>query len=330
VPPVRIFLTGATGYIGRALCRQLAADGHELHALVRPATRVEPLVAAGVTFYPGDIRERVSMREGMSGADWVVHAAADLDLAGPAGRMEAVNVGGSENVAALAFKLGVGRFLSISSVAYFGGSPEDGSAAVEESPPLLPFPTRYCATKHAGERAIRVWAARGLPVHTIYPSLVYGAPSKREGANALLRQLALGRFPALVGADRIASWVHLDDVVDAVVRVMAHAAPGSAHLLAGEALSVRELAARVALASGVPAPRREVSVATARWALRLARPLFRLVGRRPPIAATQLDSLARHWNFDDGRARRELGWRPRPLDEGLPMTLRQLFELPAP
>ena len=289
---------------------------------------MEPLVAAGVALHLGDVRERASMREGMSGADWVVHAAADLDLDGPPGRMEAVNVEGSENVASLAFKLGVGRLLSVSSVAYFGGSPEDGSAAVEDSPPRLPFPTRYSATKHAGERAIRAWAARGLAVHTVYPSLVYGPPGKREGANALLHQLARGQFPALVGADRIASWVFLDDVVDGIVRVMAQAAPGSAHLLAGEALSVRELARKVAALSGVPAPRREVSVATARWALRLGRPLLRLAGRRPPKAASQLRSLARHWNFDDGRARRELTWRPRPLDEGLPPTLRETSGLP--
>ena len=102
------------------------------------------------------------MREGMSGADWVVHAAADLDLRGPAGRMAAVNVGGSENAASLAFKLGVPRFLSVSSVAYFGGSPDDGSPGNEDTPVHSTFPTPYSETKHRGERAIRAWAERGL------------------------------------------------------------------------------------------------------------------------------------------------------------------------
>lgn len=321
---MRIYVTGATGYLGRALCRRLVADGHEVRALVRDPERGRVLGEIAVALFPGDVTDRASLREGMSGADWVIHAAADLDLAGPPGRMEAVNVQGSENVASLAHKLGVPRLLSVSSVAYFGGSPDDGSAATEESPPLRPFPTRYSATKHEGERAIRAWAARGLAVVTVHPSLIYGPPGKKEGANAILRQIALRRFPALVGADRLASWVFLDDVVDGIVRAMARAAPGAAYLMAGEAVTVRELARTVGEMAGVAPPRREVSVATARWALRLALPLYRLRGRRPPMPITQLDSLARHWNFDDAHARRELDWHPRGLRDGLAATLPHL------
>ncbi len=298
-----------------------------MRALVRATSRVEALADLPLERFHGDVLDRASMREGMSGADWVIHAAADLDLSGPPGRMEAVNVTGSENVASLAFKLGVGHFLSVSSIAYFGGSPADGTPATESAEPWRPFPTRYSATKHDGERAIRGWAERGLVVHTVYPSLIYGPPGKKEGANSVLRQLLRGRFPALVGADRIASWIHLDDVVDAMVRLLERAVPGSAHLLAGEALPVRDLVARVARIARVRAPRREVSVRTARWALRLAQPLYRIRGRRPPMALTQLDSLARHWNFDDTKARRELGWNPRGLDEGLPPTIAYLRHL---
>jgi dihydroflavonol-4-reductase len=321
---VRVYVTGATGYLGRALCRRLVTDGHEVRALVREPARGSELASLGVALFPGDVTERVSLREGMSGADWVIHAAADLDLAGPPGRMEAVNVQGSENVASLAYKLGVPRLLSVSSVAYYGGSPDDGRAATEEAEPRRPFPTRYSATKHEGERAVRAWAARGLHVVSVHPSLIYGPPGKKEGANAILRQLVLRRFPALVGADRLASWVFLGDVVEGIVRAMARAAPGAAYLMAGEAVTVRELARTVGELSGVAPPRREVSVATARWALRFALPFYRLRGRSPPIPLAQLDSLARHWNFDDSRARRELAWRPRPLREGLAATLPHL------
>jgi len=324
---MRIFLTGASGYLGRALAARLAAEGHELRAIVRgttPAERTASLEALGVTLFRGDVTERVSMREAMSGADWVIHAAADLDLTGPAGRMEAVNVAGSENVASLASKLGVPRLLSISSVAAFGGSPDDGTPGTEQSPPQRPFPTEYSRTKHEGERSIRAWAARGLGVVTVYPSLVYGPPGKKEGANALLRQLELGRFPALVGADRYASWLFLDDLVDGVCRALERAAPGADYLLAGEATTIRELARRVAALGGAPAPRIEVSVATARLALRLALPFYRLRGRRPPMPLSQISSLARHWRFDDAKARRELDWTPRGLDAGLGATLDYL------
>lgn len=321
---MRIFVTGGTGYIGRQLCRRLAGEGHEVRALVRPESRTAPLADAGVALFPGDVTDRASMREGMSGADWVVHAAADLDLRGPAGRMAAVNVGGSENAASLAFKLGVPRFLSVSSVAYFGGSPDDGSPGNEDTPVHSTFPTPYSETKHRGERAIRAWAERGLKVVTVYPSLVYGPPGKREGANGMLRLLWRGRVPALVGADRKASWVYLEDLVDGIVRALARAAPGATYLLAGEAITVRELAGRVEALGGARAPRREVSIPLARLFVRLSAPLYRLRGRRSPVPLSQLASLERHWCFDDSRARRELDWTRRGLDTGLPATLAYL------
>lgn len=323
---MRIYLTGATGYIGRALCLRLAGEGHEVRALARSPERAAPLAAAGVATFPGDVTDRASLREGMSGADWVIHGAALLSPTASLAAMGAVNVAGSENVASLAYKLGVGGLLSISSVAAFGGSPEDGSPATEESPVHRPLPTPYSQTKHDGQRAIEGWGKRGLRVRTVYPGLVYGPPGKKEGANYFLRQMMLGRFPALVGAERRASWVFLDDVVDAILAVLDRGRDGRGYLLAGEVVTVRELARQVASISGTPAPRRELGVGTARLLLALTAPFWRLRGRRPPIPVAQLDSLSRHWAFDDRRAREELGWTPRPLAEGLPPTLAYLAE----
>lgn len=325
---MRIFLTGATGYIGRALCLRLRAEGHELRALVRATSRTETLTGIGVATFVGDLADRASMREAMSGADWVIHAGAELDLESAAGRMERANVAGSENVASLAHKLGVPRFLSISSIARWGGSPDDGTPATEETPQRLPLPTRYSRTKAAGEEAIQAWSKRGLQVNTVYPSLVYGPPGKKQGSNALLRQLFLGRFPAMIGADRKSSWIFLDDLVEGLVRVLERSRPGRGYLLAGDIVTTREMADRVAALGGSPAPRREVPLAAARLLLRLAQPYFRLRGRRSPIPVEQIASLERHWAFDDARARAELDWRPRPLAEGLPLTIDHLRSAP--
>jgi nucleoside-diphosphate-sugar epimerase len=321
---MRIYLTGGTGYIGKALARRLVDAGHEVRALVRATSNVEPLKDLGVATFVGDIHDRYSLREGMSGADWVIHAAADLDLTGPPERMRQTNIEGSENVASLAYKLGVGRFLSVSSMAYFGGSPDDGSPANEATPAREPFPTLYSATKHSGELAIQEWAKKGLKINTVYPSLVYGPPGKKEGANALLRQLLKGRFPVLVGADRKTSWVFLDDVVDAMMRIVHQSEPGRNYLLAGDVTTLRSLVERVCALGGVKPPKLSLPIGVARGAMALAGPLYRMRGRRPPVAPDQLDNLARHWAFDDTRARTDLGWIPRTLDEGLPPTVRHL------
>jgi nucleoside-diphosphate-sugar epimerase len=321
---VRIFLTGGTGYIGRALARRLADAGHKVRALVRPTSDAEPLKRLGVATFTGDIADRISMREGMSGADWVIHAAADLEFGGPPERMRQANIQGSENVASLAYKLGVGRFLSVSSMAYFGGSPPDGSTANEDSPPQMPFPTLYSATKHSGELAIQEWAKRGLRINTVFPSLVYGPPGKKEGANFLLRGFLKGRFPALVGADRRMAWIYLDDVVEGMIRVIEKAPPNRGYLMTGETTTLRGLVNRVCALGGVKAPRFDLPVGLARLGLAVSAPLYRLRGRRPPFSSEQLNSLERHWAFDDSRARTELDWRPRTLDEGLPPTVEFL------
>jgi len=321
---MRIFLTGGTGYIGRALAARLCADGHEVRALVRTTSNTAPLAAVGALTFPGDITDRASMREGMSGADWVIHAAAELSLAVSDGAISGTNVVGSENVASLAYKLGVGRFLSVSSMAWWGGSAEDGSPSDETSPPMLPFPTRYSATKHAGEQAIQQWAKRGLRVNTVFPSLVYGPPGKKEGANFLIRQLLLGRFPLLVGADRKTSWVFLDDLIDGMVRVMAQAPPGRGYLFAGGVATVRELAERTHGLGGARPPRLSVPLPLAEAAALLATPFYRLRGRNPPIPREQLRSLGRHWAFSDARAQQELGWRATDFGEALERTVAYL------
>jgi nucleoside-diphosphate-sugar epimerase len=318
---MRIFLTGGTGYIGRALARRLVEAGHEVRALARATSNVEPLHHLGVSTFTGDIGDRFSMREGMSGADWVIHAAAVLDPDAPPERMREANVQGSENIASLSYKLGVPRFLSVSSIAFFGGSPEDGSKADETSPPLEPFPSLYSATKHSGELAIREWGRRGLAVNTVYPSLVYGPPGKKEGANALLRALLRGRYPALVGADRKVCWVYLDDVVDGMLRVMERAPARRDYLLAGETVTLRELVNRICALGGVKPPRLDLPIGLARAALTVSAPFFRMRGRRPPFSTEQLGSLERNWAFDDSRACTELDWHPRGLAEGLPPTV---------
>lgn len=325
---MRIFLTGATGYLGTALARRLAEDGHELRALVRETSDTSTLDALGAATFVGDVTDRYSMREAMSGSDWVVHLAAELAPTASLERMRSINVDGSRNVASLAFKLGVGALLSVSSVAYFGGSPPDGAPADEQTPPQEPFPSAYSVTKHEGELAVREWTGGGLRTVTVYPSLIYGPPGKKQGANWLLRALLKERFPALVGADKKTSWIFLDDAVDAMVRIMdrlgEEVEPGRDYLLAGDVATVRELAGRVAELGGVRPPRVSLPVGLARVATRLSAPFFRMAGKNPPLPAEQLASLERHWCFDDSRARRELDWRPRTLEEGLPPTVEYI------
>lgn len=337
---MRVFLTGSTGYVGSRLATRLAAAGHEVAALARDTSdgaKRRRLEAAGVRLFYGDVTDRYSLREGMSGADWVVHAAADLDFAAPPARQRAVNIEGSANVASLAFKLGVGRLLTVSTIAVFGGSPDDGAPATEGSAPREPLPSLYGFTKSQADAVVAEWAERGLPVNTVYPSMVYGTWSggegddddacrgRRGGANPLIAALARGRLPALVGGRRRMSWVHLDDLVDGVLRVLEHAPPGERYLLTGEVATLERLVAEVERLSATAAPRLRLSPTVARGVGILTAPLYKLRRRRSPFLRDYLRSLAREWAFDDAKARRELGWQRRDLAAGLPPTVEGLL-----
>jgi nucleoside-diphosphate-sugar epimerase len=322
---MRVFVTGGTGYIGSLLSRRLQESGHQVRALVRSTSDTTALDALGAQTFVGDVTDRYSMREAMSGADWVVHAAAELDFGAPADRIEGANVTGSENVASLAFKLGVGRVLLLSSIAAFGSSPSDGSPATEDAQVELPFPSAYGATKRAGELAFAGWSDRGLKLNVVYPSLVYGPPGRKGGLNAMLGAVIKRRVPAIVGGGRITRWVYLEDLVTGLLKVMGHSQPGQNYLLTGDAAYLGEVVEKVAELAVVDPPRRRMSVGRAKLMGRLLNPLFTLRGKRPPINLAQLESLRRHWNFEDAKARAELDWSSRTLEEGLPETVRYLL-----
>ena len=322
---MRIFLTGGTGYIGGALARRLVAEGHQVRALVRSSSDRSALEAAGAVCYEGDLIDRASMREGMSGADWVIHAAAELEFDAPREQMHRTNVIGSENVASLAWKLGVGRVLALSSIAAFGGSPGDGTPATESSPPQRPFPSTYSETKHLGEQAFHGWAEKGLKLNVVYPSLVYGPPGKRGGVNGLLRQYLKGRIPFLVGASRWTTWIYLDDLVEGVMRVLEHAPVGENYLLAGERTTVGQLASRVCRLGNVAPPRWRVPTTLAKFLAAVAGPVMRARKQRLALTTAHIDSLRRHWGFDDAKAREAFAWSPRELATGLPPTVDYLL-----
>jgi len=320
---LRIFLTGGSGYIGGVLASRLAELGHELTCLVRPTSDRSNLVAAGAAMVEGDLLDPASLGEGLEGADWVVHAAAELDFRATEERMLQINQVGSETVARRALDLGVGALLNISSMAVFGGSPRDGTMGDESSPPLEPLPSKYARTKRAGELvldAVAEGSSGRLRVVHVYPSLVYGPPGKQQGSNKMLRQMVAGRLPAVIGADRWLTWIHVDDLVEGIVRLLEGRGSESRYLLAGDSVQIGMLVERVSELAGVKAPGLKISPRTAKLAIRF---LGRLVRRKGLLVAREnLENLERNWRFSDRRAQRDLDWSPRRLDESLPEIVR--------
>jgi nucleoside-diphosphate-sugar epimerase len=195
---MKVLLTGATGFLGRAVARQLAARGHSLRVLARPSSRLAGL-PDGCEVVAGDVTDGGSLQRAASGCEAVVHMAALVKVWVPdPERFDAVNVGGLRHVLDAARAAGA-RLVYTSSFMALGPS-GDGAVDGERPHPGPPFRNAYERTKANADRLAREAAAAGQDVVIVYPGVIYGPGDMTEG-NIVARLVAdhlNGRLPALV------------------------------------------------------------------------------------------------------------------------------------
>jgi nucleoside-diphosphate-sugar epimerase len=305
-----VLVTGADGFIGRALCEALAASGRKLRQAVR-APRADAADAVAV----GDIGPDTDWRPALAGVGCVVHLAARTHVlsetaADPLAEYRRINVAATERLARLAADLGVWRLVFLSSAKIHGDS--SGSRPFTEDDAPRPE-DGYGISKWEAEQALaRVAAETGLQVVVLRPPLVYG-PGVKGNFLRLLR-LVSRSLPLPLGAiDNRRSLVYVGNLVDAIVKAAEAPRPSRwTYLVAdGEDVSTSDLARRLATALGVKS--RLVSVPAALLNVAAA-----LAGRRAEFAR-----LTGSLQVDSSRLRRELDWRPRySLAQGLAETAR--------
>jgi nucleoside-diphosphate-sugar epimerase len=315
VPPLKILVTGATGFVGRALLPRLVEEGCQVRAALRAPSQALP---AGVeAMQVGEIGPRTDWREALAGVGAVVHLAARahvLDEASPDAfaLYRAVNALGALTLAEAAAAAGVRRFVFLSSVRAHGAR-TTGVPFTESSPLAAEDP--YGRSKAEAEVGLaRVARGTGLEPVVLRPPLVYGAEARGNFAR-LIRLVGRG-IPLPLGSVRNRrSLLYVGNLVDAIVQSLRH--PAAAHetflLSDGEDVSTPELVRRIARALGRPARLMPVPPALLRFGGALA-------GRRDDVARL-LDDLV----VDSARIRARLGWTPPyTLDQGLAETAARL------
>ncbi len=323
---MKAFVTGGSGFIGGRVARKLIERGYETWLLARTPETLAYLAALGAHVVPGDINDVNSMREAMRGSDVVFHIAGwyKIGVREP-GQAWHTNVDGTAHVLALAHELGVPRIVYTSTTVVYG---DTHGRSVDESYyyPGGEFPTEYDRTKWiAHYKVARPLIDRGAPITIVIPGGVYG-PGDNSLVGHSMRLYHRGLLPIFPGPDTLWTYAYVDDVAEGHILAAERGRPGQSYILAGPALSFGEMADLWAQVSGKPAPRLRIP---SRF-LRPSAPLLDAIGSLVPLPAMLSGEAARDVGFSylasSGKARRELGWSTRPVDEGLRATFAWLAE----
>ena len=304
---MKVFVTGATGFVTGTVTLQLLARGDEVRALVRDASRAQTLARAGVDLFTGDLSDGAALNRGMAGVDAVIHGAAMYEVGIPPSRrpaMLAANVTGTEHVLEAAVDAGVKRVAYISSVVVFGNT--QGQVVDESYTRTGPYTSYYEETKVQAHDIALQFAARGLPVSIAQPGQVYG-PGDSSGLGGLMRDFVRGRLPFLPFADTGLNLVHVEDAARGIVLVLDRGQVGQGYVLGGEIARVADAFAALARITGRDLPRLRVPYALLQLGA-LVRP-----GLREVVTSTKDVTF---W-ASDARAKTELGYSSRLLEAGL-------------
>lgn len=312
-------MTGATGFIGGVVVRKLLGRGDDVVAAVRDPGRARHLADQGVELVRGDVADRGSLVAPMRGVDGVFHIAGWYKV-GVDDREAAwaTNVDGTRNVLDVMAELGIGKGVYTSTLAV---NSDTHGVEVDESYRFVgKHLSLYDATKAEAHRIARAHITEGLPLVIVMPGVVYG-PEDTSSVRASLRNLLRGRLPA-VPTDTAYSWAHVDDIADAHILAMDTAAAGETYIIAGPTATLLEAMRLAADVAGKRAP-----IGIPAGGMRAMAPMTGLLGKWLPLPAEYSAEGLRviagpTYIGSNAKARRELGYDPRPLEVGWVETVR--------
>jgi len=312
-------VTGASGFVGSAIVRRLLQAGHAVRVLLRGNSRRDNISGLPVEVVTGDLTDTASLKRAVSGCSALFHAAADYRLwTRHPEAMYSANVDGSRNVILAAAEAGVSRIVYTSSVATLGIC-ADGAPADENTPSSLDdMIGHYKRSKFMAEEAVRqLVSEQGLPAVIVNPAGPVGPRDiKPTPTGQMVLDTMRGRMPGYM--DTGLNIVHVDDVAEGHLLAFTHGKIGERYILGGENLPLLDILTQVATLSGRKPPRIRMpyyGVLPLAW---LSEAVAAMTGAAQPLIAVDGVRMTRkQMYFSSAKARRELGYAPRPAQQAL-------------
>src|SRR5580704_13739598 len=315
---MKCFVTGATGFLGSHVARQLLAAGAELRLLMRPTSRLDNITDLPAERVVGDLRDAESLRKGMSGCEFVFHVAADYRL-WALNRQELYdsNVEGTQNILRAARDSDVRRVIYTSSVATMGFG-NNGRLTDERSPVTLAnMIGDYKRSKFMAEQWVLEAGRSGQNVVMVNPTTAVGERDiKPTPSGQIILDFLRLKFPAYVDTG-----LNLVDVVDCAeghLLAMEKAQPAERYILGGENLTLKQILDKLGALTGLPSPKIKLPYAVA-LATGVVDTLVvgKMLKREPRVTIDAVRMGRKKMFVTSAKAERELGWNPRPVEDAL-------------
>ena len=319
----KVFITGATGFIGELLVRALVEQGKTVHALVRSPEKAKKISHPQVKIFKGDLSDPESIAEAMSGCREVYHLAAFAKLwAKDPDIFHRINVDGTLFVLEAARKTNVGKVVVTSTAGVLG--PSDKGLVSEETPRSLDFFNDYERTKAISEEKIREYVKEGMNVVIVNPSRVYG-PGELSDSNAvtkLICKYAEGKWRVIPGDGKsIGNYVFVDDVVKGHLLAMESGKAGERYILGGDNASFDNFFGLLREITGKNQRMFNLPLSLMMFVARTQNLKTKLLGTAPLITPMWVKRYLYNWELDISKATRDLGYEKTSLAEGIRKTL---------
>ena len=311
---MKVFLTGATGFVGSHVARAYAASGAELRLLTRKTSRLEGIEGIAAETVVGDLCQPEGLRSAMAGCDALVHVAADYRLwVRNPDEMYAANVEGTRSLLRLAREAGVPRVVYTSSVATMGFK-SDGSIVDEATPvSLADMIGHYKRSKFMAEQVAMDAARAGQHVMILNPTTPIGAnDAKPTPTGRIVVDFLNKNFPAYV--DTGLNLVDVAEVARMHVVSLEQGTPGERYILGGENLTLKQILDKMSAITGLPSPTMKVPNAVAMAFAFFDETITGTLRGKEPRATVEAVRMGRKKMFaSSAKAERELGFKVLPV-----------------
>jgi dihydroflavonol-4-reductase len=311
---VRVFITGATGFVGAHVARKYAAEGAVLHLLTRKSSRLDGLAGLDAETVVGDLRDPASLRSALEGCDALVHVAADYRLwVRDPQEMYAANVDGTRELLKMAREAGVPRVVYTSSVATMGFK-SDGTIVDEDTPVSLDdMIGHYKRSKFLGEREAIKAARAGQHVMILNPTTPIGpGDAKPTPTGRIIVDFLNKKFPAYV--DTGLNLVDVGEVARMHVVALERGTAGQRYILGGENLTLKQILDRMSAITGLPSPTMKVPHAVAMGFAFFDETITGKLRGKEPRATVEAVRMGKKMMFASSvKAERDLGFKVLPI-----------------